>query len=566
MIPAPLTKWNTVAQLCIEDTKLGVLNLSLIVCVLSYLAATIVHFKQYRWEEEPGGSTNFWFERPDEQDVPAASANTSFCDNPAYDHNYYPPPSYWSETDIGCDAFSPGEMVVRSGDFAFASTLVKKTNFACDACKAIGDTCDPHIECTTNSFVLGVEDVGFSVEHTVSTSSVVGGFEASSALKARRGDLKLMRTCVKRKSAEPACNAEGQIDVSDQDRCCYRMFAPGDTMTLKISEWLEAAGVNLDEKAPNTEFDAITGIPPFRRLTGVRLHVHLNYFADEADDVVMCEAVVVPIEGWSSFGAKPIYTSYHGVSIGSQAFDNYKRGVRFEFRARGRVTRFDTSILLESLIAGIVLLRCIPHVMRVVAKHCVAEKSVYKRAIKDVWEYKRIFVQFAIQVAVTCQAFKDWDVQSDGSITKEELTDVFRGCLDEAVSCSLANLILVEGADHDLTCRQLVQMMSDGFVEIDQFRKYSERHLSKIQSLRSSSKDSTKCTAAAVDNTRRDDEDDPASDSVSPSIEALSAAVDDVPAPARPEREAHTPPLTPIVPIYNAHEETSILPNTVRSP
>lgn len=489
------SRWESSTYINIADAKLGVLNWILRACAVAYMLLRLVHFQEYRWNEQAAAIPTFWFDRK------YAVNGSHYCNNVTYDYNYVAQQSYWNDRNMSCEAMCDGQVMHVDPAAGFAATFVKRQLTTCPAVLSQGSCTYGAVE---NLFALGVDDLVFSVHHRTTTSMAFGNIQGSSVIRSPVGNLKPIRTCIRRSSMNTACNTGQQLDDASWPTCCFRIFDPGENINLTIKEWLNVAGVSLDERASGVEVDAVTGLKPFRRSTGVRVSLHMSYFGDALDTMLICEIVAEVREGWSSFGVHNIFSQYRhsssdGGSSDSKVYGNFKRGVRFEFQSRGRITKFNYGVLIETIVSGLVLLRCVPHVMEVVAKYCVAESATYRRAIKGRFSYDWKLAEFAVKVALTCQSFAQWDIRPDEfsktkepELSREELEMVFRDC--KAIDSRMFADVIVGEMDrvthkHAMTCRDLVSLVGNELVSVEQlvahaelrYRQRSQRYLASSE-------------------------------------------------------------------------------------
>merc|ERR1719387_1123768 len=91
---------------------------------------------------------------------------------------------------------------------------------------------------------------------------------------------------------------------------------------------------------------------------------------------------------------------------------------------------------------------------------------------------------FGIQSALACQAFQAWDTggHKEGEkpmINDQELMAVFKGHFDDELAGQFVRVIMKEARSaesdgEDLTCRDLVRIMSSGLVSVEQLANLDE--------------------------------------------------------------------------------------------
>jgi len=157
-------------------------------------------------------------------------------------------------------------------------------------------------------------------------------------------------------------------------------FEPGETTSLTVKQWLDAAGVSLDERLESgVDLDEVTGHYPFRRFTGQKLRVMFRYYGDENDEEVKCEIRIWKQDGWNSLGSEELRVKYDSTDS-NEYYDFYKRGIRFEFITQGRTSVFDFQMVLNRLVAGLVSHGCVNVIVGIVAFYLLPERQSYKSA------------------------------------------------------------------------------------------------------------------------------------------------------------------------------------------
>jgi hypothetical protein len=267
-LPGPLSKWQTAKMITIHDARLGVGSIVLKVLVVFYVLWTVFDEGAYNWEETPNGAPIFWFETGNLYS--AQDTSPSYCSGTTYDYQYSDDvSSYWNDKDIECETLHYGQIVSKSANNGFVSTYVKEEKSYSRPCSQNESTCPSYLwsgedvwltrsdkirdhhknmafpyTCTcarlTNFFVHSAEMVELHIEHTfwatlkkvdVKGSSTYKDVPDDPEIKNQRKNIK---TCLKKKGME--------------DGECFKKFEPGETMSLRLSEWMELAGVSLDER------------------------------------------------------------------------------------------------------------------------------------------------------------------------------------------------------------------------------------------------------------------------------------------------------------------------------
>jgi hypothetical protein len=244
---------------------------------------------------------------------------------------------------------------------------------------------------------------------------------------------------------------------------------------------MSLAGVSLDERLTDAVAkDATTGVFPHRRIVGTTLIIELKYHGDEQDDVFTCDIVVQKIDGWTSIGSAVSYLTYES-HHNMEFYDRYRRGVNIQFLALGEVTQFDYVTMMNTVVQGLVLLQMVEQIVLLVALYALPESPVYLRAQSEPFKHTKAMAEFGVQAALACQAFNAWDTSGhkegeQPSINEEELMAVFKGHFDDKLARRFVSVIMKEarGDDSegdDLSCRDLVRIMSSGLVSTEELNK-----------------------------------------------------------------------------------------------
>eukprot|EP00746_Dinoflagellata_sp_MGD_P111428 gnl/MRDRNA2_/MRDRNA2_48229_c0_seq1.p1 gnl/MRDRNA2_/MRDRNA2_48229_c0~~gnl/MRDRNA2_/MRDRNA2_48229_c0_seq1.p1 ORF type:complete len:594 (+),score=128.63 gnl/MRDRNA2_/MRDRNA2_48229_c0_seq1:114-1895(+) len=497
-----LGKFRAPKIITIHDMRLGALYHTLRVCVLVYIIVSVFYSGEYRWSEKPDATPTFWFESGDLYE--AQNYNWGgYCDNTDYNYNYRVNQSYWNDLDIECRAMHYGEMLMKTASDGFVMTFMKEETTSSRKCspsedvclqKAAGDRISRQSRirrwggntavCTCaklqDYFVHGAEEIEMHIEHgflATEKMDVAGSSTYESIPEGEREKRKLIRTCLKKKGMK-------------EDEC-FKEYGPGEAIYLRLADWMMLAGVSLDEHLKDTVTkDAKTGAFPYRRTVGTTLLFHLKYTGDAQDDEFTCDIEVHNKDGWTSYGSDVSYTSYESHQ-NMDFHDRYARGVNIQFLAMGQVTKFDYATLLNTLIGGLVLLGLVEQVVLFVAQYGLPESRVYLKAMSEPFKHAKAMAEFGVQAALACQAFYLWN-QSGTQINERELMDVFRkGNLDDKIAQQFVRVIMNEarsqgddGEGDDLSCTDLIHIMSSGLVSLDELARLEakeEMELAKVR-------------------------------------------------------------------------------------
>jgi len=209
----------------------------------------------------------------------------------------------------------------------------------------------------------------------------------------------------------------------------------------------------------------------------VKLHINLRYEGSLTDDMFRCNVEVKAIDGWNSIASKVTYLSFRN-SQDAEYNDDYKLGVGIEFFATGIVSRVDWVSAMNFLVAGLVLLKTVEQVVKVVAFYILPEGDVYSNAGSESHEYGKALAQFGLSTALACHAFKQWDTHGvpgeEPQLTTDELAEVFSGPFDKDTAERFAMTITKQVGKDALVCSDLVDLMSTGLVSIERMKDRAE--------------------------------------------------------------------------------------------
>lgn len=524
--PSIIQSWTSVSTVSIQDVRLSILAYVLKLVVVILFALNVYMNKADRFLEVPEGFPTFWFDSPS---ILHAAQNVSqpYCSN-AVDYEYYDPSAeddFWNDRDATCGQYDYGEILTMSPTYAQITTYVKQTqskkgpctgNSYCSSIPGSRPATEVRIKrpdgngfiCSCgrsrDTFVLGVDKLIMVLQHAFKTSSndLAGLSGSSTYTSSTSGDKKkAIRTCLRNDNQDSACTNK-RIKKENFSKCCRKEFAPGEDMRFSVEEWISFSGISLDERLtskvmPSAEGEGtVGGKYPFHRVAGAKLRFELKYYGDKSDDDITCLIMVSQTDAWNSFGSQMIYRSYDptGATV-SEYFDNYRRGVSFQFVPMGQVSAFDPKVLLMNLVAGLVFLHYVDQVVAFVATWLLPEKKVYANAMNAKNDYSLSLAKFGVNAALACTAFKIWDTsstqgESKSKISADELTKVYKdGGLTDELAQKFSKLVLDEsqhmksltdGADRDgLTCEDLVKFLSSGLVNLDTVRETQASPASK---------------------------------------------------------------------------------------
>jgi hypothetical protein len=512
-----LTTWKTPQVIGIVDWKLGALFWTLRIGVAAYVIYRIwFDVGGMKSTETPIGYPTFWFESGGLRGAQNFTTAPSYCDNADYDYHYVAGGSemYWNDMDIGCTNVNYGDIVQKTMSSAFAISYIKSLHthtFPCSASNAgspcsmvsiagnrtaedswIYDTLGGGATCTCSKqhdkFVVGLEEMELVVLHDFEAAEIGG----KSILTSSSEDMKSIKTCLKNQAEKDATecnNPDFGVDEEHTGKCCWKVFQPGEDMALSVREWLQAAGISLDDLNTGVEPDErfvqgedVTEYPT-RRVTGTTLRLKMKYYGDHSwDKPFRCSIDVEHEDSWTSLGSKVIRVSYAGMGD-SEYYDMWRRGLAFTFEPTGVITKFDWIALVNTIVSGLVFLALVDNIVGVFAFFIVPHADINTKACVEELHYSHALARFGINVALACQAFKTWnkgDGGTEAAISKDELADVYKDCFDTETANNLSEVVIEQAVGDqkatELKFSHLVKLMSTGLVSIDRIKKFAEIH------------------------------------------------------------------------------------------
>jgi len=352
-------------QTIIENPVLAWFNIIGKVALFAYLIYAFIWERHYLQLAVPKLHVNYWRGK---DEIYYSADNFSYCNNDTYDFTLR---SDWDYSDADCislvygDSYSKGDT-----NFFFFPTFLQLTSevrlrnchndsqifynraFSYSNCRFLDDGLDKVCDCQAkkNYMVMGVENIHFivSLAYYISETGETGA----------TGDNDV-RAVVK--------NHEGKIiDKFDSTQS---------QINYTIGEWLEAAGINLDEL--NDGIRDANESSPFWRTTGVNLIIDVQFYNLPTLHGIRAwqykKVAVVDIRhepGWASTGSQIMWFDYpdHYLleSNGSGEYDftdSYEYGVKFFFLGSGYIGRVTWKAIQDYIVSSIVLLSIIPTVV-----------------------------------------------------------------------------------------------------------------------------------------------------------------------------------------------------------
>ena len=432
----------------LRDWKLALLNYMLQMLVVIWVIYSLFNEKTYIEREVPTGVVSSWGlggnEYNDKQ-LAIYNNNPSFCDNLVnYAFNYS---ADWYYKVPICAYYTGAELISKlpTGNVMFFTTHIAETlrqrytkpETGClmepngiKECILVMDQCIHTME--ANFLAVGIEDSIFAFNHYFD-SSIDSGPKPVTYIRKEGSDENLYT------------------------------FDQGESVRLKISEWLDIAGVELDkrldEQSPEFAND-ITGFNgagddidkyPYLRTSGVRLNIKVKYhnYNLHKDNIKIGSKdtyAIINVEpkiGWFSKGDEIYYKQLPNVTMfdinnpvnlttgqpNGIYVDFYRYGILIDIQQSGIVGEVNYVFVLLQLTSGLVLLGVASSIVGFVAKFLMGDISpIYKSIIQEEFDPVNEAAQYAAQACVASKVFKEADDDGKGDLDFEELRKLVKNC------------------------------------------------------------------------------------------------------------------------------------------
>ena len=432
----------------LRDWKLALLNYALQILVVIWVIYSLFNEKTYIEREVPTGVVSSWglggTEYNDKQ-LAIYNNNPSFCDNLVnYAFNYS---ADWYYKVPICAYYTGAELISKlpTGNVMFFTTHIAETlrqrytkpETGClmepngiKECILVMDQCIHTME--ANFLAVGIEDSIFAFNHYFD-SSIDSGPKPITYIRKE--------------------GSEENLYTFDQ----------GESVRLKISEWLDIAGVELDkrldEQSPEFAND-IAGFNgagddidkyPYLRTSGVRLNIKVKYhnYNLHKDNIKIGSKdtyAIINVEpkiGWFSKGDEIYYKQLPNVTMfdinnpvnlttgqpNGIYVDFYRYGILIDIQQSGIVGEVNYVFVLLQLTSGLVLLGVASSIVGFVAKFLMGDISpVYKSIIQEEFDPVNEAAQYAAQACVASKVFKEADDDGKGDLDFEELRKLVKNC------------------------------------------------------------------------------------------------------------------------------------------
>ena len=436
-------KYTTEKVTVLRDWRLACMNISLSTLVVIWVLYSLFTGKTYIVTEVPTGVASAWglgssiTERP------------SFCnDLSPYAFNYS---ADWYYKVPTCAEYTGSELISKlpTGNVIFFTTHISQT--------IKHRYPKPPTGCLSESYGLEDNTVSqYTCEHSTTSNFLATGIEDSIFAFNHYFD----------SSIDTGSKPITYIRKEGSDENIYT-FNEGQSIRLKMSEWLDLAGIDLDKRLDDQgdkfteEIQGFNGAGndtntyPYVRTSGLRLNIKVkyhNYFLDKdihtniGNKDVYAVINVVPRLGWFSKGDEISYkqapesTSYdinNPIDLVSGnpngIYTNmYRYGVLFDIQQSGLVGKIDYVFILIQLTSGLVMLGVASSIVSFVAKFLMGDISnIYKSVIQEEYDVAKEAAKYAAQACVASKSFKEADQDGRGDLDFEELKNLVRECFSK---------------------------------------------------------------------------------------------------------------------------------------
>jgi hypothetical protein len=430
----------------IRDWRLAVLNIIFSLGIVSWVIYSLFTGKTYIVTEVPTGVASAWGLASTEYtsaQTAIYNGGSSFCDTLSnYEFKYSDDWYYYAPV---CAYYMGAELISKlpSGNVMFFTTHISET--------IKQRYIKPNDGCISDLNGLGeATEVMGRCEHSKSTNFLAPGIEESYFAFNHYFDSRLQS------GSKPMT----YIRREGSDDNLYT-FERGAAIRLKLSEWLNITGIDLDKPFNEQNVDGldITGFNgagedaekyPYVRTSGLRLNIAVKYHnfhldrdihTQIGDSDVYAVVTVSPKIGWFSKGDEILYSQEGGdtsfdinnpinLTNGQPNgiyYDFYRYGILFDIQQTGLVGEMDYLFVLMQFTSGIVLMGLATTLVSFIAKFGLGTKSdLYKGVILETFDVQREAAKYATQACVATKSFKDADEDGRGDLDFEELRKLIK--------------------------------------------------------------------------------------------------------------------------------------------
>jgi len=465
--------WNRILTFTLPKTitlmiwQIGLIHKSLQGAVIGYLVYSLYTESSWAYTEVPVESVNAFVEIGadtgwiEESGLYAASV-PAWCSDPAYSFKWSPAYDYTNPTCMLMNAHECTAKFPEPARVDFVTVFIETEQIGWDcagsdnvantqSCADGGGTMTTQqitqCVCTTRRTVypMGVDDLLLSFSHSYNTTTAMGSLEGNSAVTGDKGIETIL------------VDSDGnQVGSS---------FPSGETISMSVKDWLEAANINLDQDnvASNSfDMDEPSKMPKVRT-TGVAVYIELDYtnkprgadkpsFSASMQESVHAKmSVRAEASQWASLGGSTVYPVYPTGPPGRQSYHKvvrYTQIVSFRFRGTGLMYRLNWLYLLNAFLAGIVLLGVAKTITSIIAKYLYYDRTMCRMIRNKAMEKLAIGTRLAelgVKASSYAATFNALDDNGDGKLDVEDLVKTLRETkypISEANLHAIATLVI----------------------------------------------------------------------------------------------------------------------------
>lgn len=234
-------------------------------------------------------------------------------------------------------------------------------------------------------------------------------------------------------------------------------FAPGSDIEASVQDWLDWAGIDLDEQfndqpvsANNVDDPNFQGVGasagqfPYVRVTGLKIVLLTSFYnynlqpgsggvgtpSSEIVSVVEIDSQLT----WTSLGddvslmlnssIDPQILTRENIAIQDEiyTYDRYRYGIQFQFVFGGTMGSFDYNAFINALVQGLVLIGVAGTITSLIAQYMLGTRSqLYRSNMRTDVNFRREYARFTAQALVAASVFASIDKDGTGYLDKAEI-------------------------------------------------------------------------------------------------------------------------------------------------
>lgn len=474
--PRPYLTYRTQKYVLVQEWPVGLTHKTFQIVALGYVIYSMATEQTWAYSEVPFGTFNAYGSPGDYISQVKASTQADvdgkvYCGTTAYNYTFSDNFQYINGV---CDTPPVNDLIEKTVTSVFFATAIieeQQVGFPCndtdlsdgdadaDACTlgtGIGpesleiDSAPGHLERWSNGqcvchgplktvYPYQVENMTLNIEHSYLTSDeILGGLTGGSGTA--DGDFEYTTMSWKNGSST-TFDAGADIGISVYDMLRGASIPEAYCKAAIVGQ--AAAddgckyGIELDDENRNIVADATTGAYPHLRTTGVNVLVEIKYDNTEGGKAVASnpkvKATITAIAqtgNWAGPGGEVTYQRPETGSIGAKTWvttSKYRQGVLFSFAAMGVVYVLEWTYLINTLIAGLVLLKFANTVADLHAFYLLPNGTSVLLRNKRVEKVskKSEFAEHGLRAALAAVEFRAFDTDANGFVEAEDVVRAF---------------------------------------------------------------------------------------------------------------------------------------------